>query len=595
MTNESGAALKGGKRLGLLALLALLLFLLIYYFCCGDKGGSRIVIKEPIKAPHGIAFIDVNGAYNNVQKVKVTLIDPEKMVVSSNGVSFGSVDVTGGVMSIGLSSKASFSVEKPYRFFIRAEAEGYMTNIRTVMITEDAPNFIPVFMTKLDDLPPSGLAASVGSIANVVDGILQQPDTLRAIPRGDPGSMMTIAMPKGVQFLCGGKPVEAKGPLSFRLLQGMPRDSNANRVFPGGFTVSDAFDENGGALADPSSPGFFTTAGWFTMEMNIGNSGVDGFSEPLVAEMPIDKNMINPETNALVKPGDKLPLWSMDDRTGIWKREETLSVEETTGGGLKIRFPVRHLSTFNADWMGPLCSTGTARIDVNYTYDAANAAGFGGNRYARLLSRADGSEIMAKTINFDNTGTLQIIRVPDGISTQLLVHRGSTFIEPLQGSTGPMSCPSSGNALALIGGAPAGCTLLEFVTGATADPVVNQCNNSVWTKNNCADGSPFLFEGIINADGNVTTVSYPANKCVRLWFLNNSAAADEIFLQFTINYGIPVLGPGDTPPTGTITTNAAGGPYSFDYWKENMPPGSTCSTRIRVRIPAALVSGNGCM
>src|SRR5687767_5930121 len=94
--------------------------------CKCKKKAAPLEIISTVTAIHGIAFFDVNSAIlQNVRNVKVTLIDPEKMVLSSNGFPFDSVRLKEGIMSIGLSTKAQFSVERPYRFTIRAEADGY--------------------------------------------------------------------------------------------------------------------------------------------------------------------------------------------------------------------------------------------------------------------------------------------------------------------------------------------------------------------------------------------------------------------------------------------------------------------------------------
>ncbi|MEZ4943631.1 MAG: hypothetical protein R3D58_22350 [Saprospiraceae bacterium] len=580
------------SRNSILGLLLILLVFLLYKYCCPFSDQGPIQVKGPIKAPLGVSFIDVNGANTNVQNVKVTLIDPGKKVVSSNAVPFQTVDVEGGVMSIGLASDAVFSVDSPYLFYIRAEADGYMTNIRPVVITADVPEYLPIYMSALRNLPPSGLASLVGNISTIQGGVLQTNETLISQSPQNTMRPMTIRMEEGLRFLCNGKPVTTPGALNYRLLFGMPRDSNANRVFPGGFEVLGAVDQSGKQLANPRNPAFFTTGGWFSLEMNIGKEGINGFSKPVLVDMPIADSTINPETQAMVKVGDTFPLWSLNNSTGVWTQEDETVVTENPEGGLKISFPITHLSTFNADWFTGACSTGTQRIDVSYTFDAANSTGFGGNRFTRLVNTADGSEIRAKTINFDNTGNLEVIRTPAGFTTQLLVHQGANSFFPIQGTSGSLSCPGTGS-LALVGSAPATCILLEFVTGAANAPVNNQCYNSVWTKNSCADPmSMFLFEGIINGDGNLIMPNYPANRCVRLWFLDDSPGSDQIYLEFTINFGIATIPPG-SPTSGTITTNAAGGPYSFTYWRENTAVGD-CTTRIRINIPAGLVSGNAC-
>src|SRR5262245_7588890 len=77
---------------------------------------NKIVITNPIKAPVAISFIDANRLLSKqIPKVKVTLIDPGGMVVTSNNLSFSSLEIQGGVMSLGLKKEAVLD-GAPYRF-----------------------------------------------------------------------------------------------------------------------------------------------------------------------------------------------------------------------------------------------------------------------------------------------------------------------------------------------------------------------------------------------------------------------------------------------------------------------------------------------
>ncbi len=103
------------KRDGRLLFIAIVLLLVLQHCKCRNTF-PPIEVKSSVKAIHGIAFIDVNDAIlKNVRNVKVTLIDPEKMVLSSNGSRFEQIVLPAGVVSIGLSAEAKFSIEKPYR------------------------------------------------------------------------------------------------------------------------------------------------------------------------------------------------------------------------------------------------------------------------------------------------------------------------------------------------------------------------------------------------------------------------------------------------------------------------------------------------
>lgn len=586
MSTNSSSLPNGGSRLTLFVLLILLVLILVYYFCCRDKG-SLIVERGPIKAPHGISFIDVNGANSNVQKVKVTLIDPDQMVVSSNGVSFNSVEVTGGVMSIGLSSKASFSIEKPYRFFIKAEAEGYITNLRSVVVTEDAPNFIPVYMTNMDKLPSSGLAATFATITEVKSGVLQKTDTLKAVPRWGQVPPLSIVIKEGTKLYHDGKPIQGQGPLSYRLLYGAPRDSNANRVFPGGFEVTDAMDESGKTIADPANPLFFTTAGWISMEMNVGNEEVNSFSEPLLVEMPIADTIINPETQEVLKSGDKIPLWSLDNRTGVWTSESVVSVSAGADGVLRASFPIKHLSTWNLDYKGPRCLQ---------TIDIAYRAPFVGQHFTRLFdvsSPTTGIEISSHLIDFDpvvapaTEETFHLVRTPANGTYNLVVHTGLDASSIILGTSDNFGCADNLNKHLNLFNTPSGnCVNLEFVNSGGAAVL---CRNSFWHKTGIA--TLFTFGGMIDA-GQLRLASGLGPQSISLWFYDPATSAQAL-LTFDINFGM-VPGSVTVPFTYTVGGTAVPIPAgtTIGIARTVTAPPATCpASTFTITIPNIVVSG----
>lgn len=556
-------------------LLLLLIALLVYRFCCGEvpKKGPLVDIKGPILAPHAVSFLNVNGGASNVKNVRVTLIDSAGMVVSSNGVSLSTLEVSGGVMSIGLDPKASFSREKPYRFFIRAEADGYMPNFRPVAITDNGPNYIPIYMLSLESPPSSGLSSAVNTIAAVNNGVLQNTQEI-ATNRFGLGELppLTIRMKEGTRMLCDGKPVEVQGPLNYQLTFGIPRDSNANRVFPGGFEVTDAVDEKGNRLNWPNDPAFFTTAGWFSMQMNIGGTGVNGFSKPLDVTMPIRKGTVNPENQKPVEKGSVIPLWSVDERTGVWKKEGQVTVEEDANG-LVGRFSVSHLSTYNIDYKGVQC-TGTITI-------TNPGPAITGQKYTRFVDRATGDDIKTKMYDFDaSTFPIEIIRFPaTGNNHRLLIHNSSDPYDAVGRSSDDVGCGALNGTMG--NGPGSGTQTLRFIQGGGTAIF---CNNALWYRG-IGGGTPFSLGGIINTSGELNH-SISGIRDMALWFYTPGMSPQEAVLTFEIDF--------NTPPSASFTS------VNYTYRVGAAPDVTGIDLGYRmdsatgilfVRIPAAVATG----
>lgn len=570
--------------------LVLLIFLLLWLFCNKPKN-SLVEIKSPIQAPTGIAFIEVsNQSLRNVPNVKVTLIDTVGQVLSPNGIPFKTINVIGGVMSVGLSTKAAFSPERPYRFFVKAEADGYMTNIKSVVITADRANYVPIYMVKLNDLPGTGLASSVATTVDVVGGNIGAEQTLVAMASGSQTPQITIKIPEGTQLLCEGRPIEARGRLSYRLLTGNPLDSAANLVFPGGYEVTDAVDENGESIKDitPGNPAYFRSAGWFSMDMKVGNEGVNGFSKPLEVEMPLAEGLLN-QAGLPLKAGDKVPLWSMDNGTGVWKQEGETTILDDGTGSLRAVFKVSHLSTWNLDYWGLTCAD---NIEVTYTM-----GDFPGSYFTQYISASTNAVLKSSymDVDFSTDGNLAVAdyqlvlqRVPSE-NARLFVYDGNDQWFPVRGRSSVLNCTSSPNTLGRLGSPSFPCVSVQFVREAGGEPPL-VCSNTVWQKPTCNPADLAIHAGSLKAT-NAGKVKVPlgagGQQCLQLWYTRLvGGVPSEVLLTFRLDFSSS--GSGDV----WEGTNEAGA-VSFSYTVTGAADG--CGTAIRIVVPDSVLSGIVCI
>ena len=582
MTNESLVAKGNGVKYTAAGLLLLLIFLFIYYFCHSSGGGTgkSSSNKGPLKAPHGIEIIDINGDSLNVPVARVYLIDPEDKVVSANEVAFDTVEITDGVMSVGLLPDAVFSEESPYRYSIRVEADGYATVLKTIVITRDVPNYIPVYMAKLDNLPSgSRIAGKSGAISSVNNGLLSENVTLE-ISADAPNKPLplTITFDAGTRFLANGAPITQEGPVEYRLLLGAPYDNQANRLFPGGFLMNDGINPNGDTIT-PANPRYLTTAGWFSLEMSVRGIKVDGFSNPVRVNMGVEPKVKNPATDSSIQSGKKVPIWSLNYETGVWQNDSAAQV----GNDYTVDFSITHLSLWTLSYTTGICGV----VPVTYV---DGTGGFSGSRYTRLMDASNGSELQAALIDFDAppTRVLNINKFPTSKQATLIVYEGASaatapFGNSVEGQF--LSCQSACNCLVRNTAVTAPCKFqLKFqrtTSTGTVLPVFTQ--NSVWYKAPCS-APLFNFAGVVGSATGIVKVPYPSGPfCVRVWFLHGGSAR---YLDFPLN---PTLVPGSY--TGTIAASSptgwyftSGVPTQFDYAIQNAAcPGTNRIVTITLR------------
>ena len=566
----------------LLTLVALIAIFLFFKYCLNPTQ-AIVEIKSTIQAPTGVAFIEVkDGTRQNVTgRIKVTFIDSAGMVMSANGVPLTTIDIT-SVMSIGLSPNAKLSVDKPYLFYIKVESEGYATNIKPVVITQNTAYYIPIYMVKLDALPSgNGLAATVGTTSALIDNN-------QTIVAGTGAQSFRLTIPEGTRFSVAGKEINSESKLSYYLLRGNALDSSANLAFPGGFEVVKAMNETGKEIVNPIAPAYFTTAGWFTMELkDETGQKIDGFSKPVEVEMPINNRVKNPITQAVVKAGDRIPLWSMNEQTGVWIKNGETTVVDAGGGQLKTKYSINHLSTWNLDFLQNGCNAGT-QITVSYN-NAPGINDFNGSYFSEYIRESDGLVVGTNPNLSITSGGSPLILLRAAANSRLYVHEGNDVASLLKGRTTVLTCGGIGT-LGLVGSNSYPCVDLEFTVQTDGVPTDRfLCSSAVWYKQGtCASG--YLYNAGITVDGKVKIFSEAINQeCLELKFSTTEAVPREIRLTLNIPYSNPSTV--FTPATGSVYIGA-GAPTNFTYQYLVSSTGATppnCGKKVQIVLVNAVV------
>lgn len=470
----------------LLVAIVLALFAFFFQKCQPEPPAPGTTTKDPIIAPVAIAFFDVAPPMTvNVKDVRVTLIDSLGMVRTAGGDSLVSFDLEAGVMCLGLKKGTEVNAESPYSFSIKAEAADFSEVIQTIVLRGDQPAYVPVYMTKISN-PAPGLVAGLLGI-NLVNSRVNEPLNVSLPVAGSGAVRFTI--PAETRLLTGGKDSEAKE-ARLRITYGDPIQPNANRVFPNGPLVTNAIDSAGRPVATPDNPFYFESLGWISINIDSDAGEIDGFSQPVEVELPINPELMDPKNKEPYRVGQKVPVWSLDERTGVWREEFSTPLRKGENGVLVATFKIQHLSTWNLDYKMGACS--------NVLQIVATNNGCPGMFYSEIqLNGTALSPTLAGTTNshtlFYNNGpnTFTVANAPDVASgLRFLVYNNAT------GPTGPMT---TAPAAVLLNNCPTGTVNFSFTppttTGcerlgiemelhdASASPVkVNLCNNALWYK-----------------------------------------------------------------------------------------------------------------
>ncbi|MCO6475696.1 MAG: hypothetical protein J5I94_03700 [Phaeodactylibacter sp.] len=341
--------------IGILAVILAILAVIIYQFCGTETiDDTPPIQRDRIIAPISFVFYDAaSPSSTNVENVKVTIIDSLGQVRTSGGLQLSEINLTGGVMTLGLKEGTQISGDAPYGFSVMAEASGYADVLQTITVTKASPQHVPIYMANLE-APPPGIAAGIQPFP-IAGSSLSQPVNI-SVPV-ERGGAVQVTIPEGTKLLCDGEPINAEGG-SLRVAYGDPLSPAAAQVFPNGPVVTNAVGRNGEIVASLENPGYFNSLGWATIDIQAGDGEVNGFSDSVTISLPVSRELINPETNEPYFVGQQVPVWSLNERTGVWKEELSSPLEyQGEFGPLVARFKVTHLSTWNLDFKVDICTS----------------------------------------------------------------------------------------------------------------------------------------------------------------------------------------------------------------------------------------------
>ena len=391
------------------------LIMCTFFYTCKDPfKGIDIIADANVynNAPVNILFLNANE--NNLQPigdfpVVVSGPDADKVI---NEVGKKDFKVVGGILTLGLQEGIKPSQSNKIQFHINAQIEGYVPLSQTIVLDSDSASQYVIKMSQYSSLP-EGTSAMVGNSTTLSGNTNANAKNFTLDSKINKPEKANILLQAGTQFLAENGAVLNGNSLTSNIVHYSTGTEASLDAFPGGFMPQNIQDENGNTLG----AGSFVTAGFLSIDMKVGNQKVKKFSKPLKVEMEVNSAIINPSTGSALKVGDEIPVWSMDEETGIWKKESTAKIVNESGK-LKVHFDINHLSYWNLDFYGPICSRNST-ITINANAVAAN------KYYTLKLVTPNGQPLTnyATSSRYINQGnnTITLYNMPN-LSAKLLIY-----------------------------------------------------------------------------------------------------------------------------------------------------------------------------
>lgn len=203
--------------------------------------------------------------------------------------------------------------------------------------------------------PPAGVAVAVQrDVKADATGVLSTALDLTATTTDEAskGAAATFKLPAGTVLKDRtGQPLT--GDLKVSIGYFSPNAADVGAIFPGGLSPESvsAFT-NGVSGTRERQRGYFITAGLLAVDIVDGQGRKAHALENALGSMTIQTpaGLINPDTDEPIKDGDKVPVWSHNETTGLWSQERVATFKQTDSGNFEVTYEVNHLSYWNLDW-----------------------------------------------------------------------------------------------------------------------------------------------------------------------------------------------------------------------------------------------------
>ncbi len=368
----------------------------------------QIVVKNDlIRIPLSLRILDLNPAPGATTfappKVEITVTGPDADNIYTPAIEKISAigSVSGGLLDIALKKALIPTAQKPVKFSLTFKAAGYLTTVRSFQIVDTTLQMQEIGMINLSR-PPQGVAVINATVDVGANGLTQD-----AVIKGD---SVKVDIPKGTIFKTANGEV-VTGAVSVQLVQFSPNSFASLEGYPGGFSPNNVKDKSGKDLGG----GSFQTLGFLALDMKAGDKEVKNFEGgELSVSMNVSNNLKNPNNNnANMKPGETVPLWSLDTKTGEWQEEQVITMTGTAAQPVAT-WKQKHLSYWNLDYFWGFCFTGKtlvfpSNLPPNYYYVefVDNVTGFVYTRKYHYIDR-NRSETLVFVPNTPNQVYLRI-------------------------------------------------------------------------------------------------------------------------------------------------------------------------------------------
>ncbi len=356
------------------------------------------------------ATVNLRFAGTNANQIVTTLDEP-----------ITSISTQSGALEFGVSSSVTPTSQSPVKVTLVASSGGYQTTSYPLTISSTGSHPITMAMVKTS-APPQGTSTAPSTpIQTSSGGQTSTTTTVQTNAESTTGGSAEITVPSGTTIK------DANGdPLAGSLTVNVTYFSNnqsANGALPTGLSAS-ITNQDGS-----TGSGFLQAAGFATFSITDQNGQLaKSFSTPVTLSFSVPGSTVNPTTNAAIKNGDTVLIYSFDEASQTWTFETNgTAAGPDAKGNFSITFQASHLS----DWMAGWIASGAQVCTNNFTVNIV-----GSYSSLRVKALLGGEDLAYSAILSGNKSsfTVNSLTVPKGVPVTIEAYTQLQCPEALAGS-----------------------------------------------------------------------------------------------------------------------------------------------------------------
>ncbi|NIJ43575.1 hypothetical protein FHR24_000014 [Wenyingzhuangia heitensis] len=354
--------------------------------------------------------------------------DDKDKVVTDAGENISKLKIIDGVVNLVVNPNKNIE-NNPVEVLLKISGDNYLTTTVPVTIGIDERTEVSAYVVNKTS-PVDGIEREEKT-ASIKNGVSEEQIVIETEIVNQTKNKAKVSIDVGTQFQdINGNLIEGDE-VELEVTNFSPTNIDALTSFPGGFSPQSVTLDGGEVVNDVA----FVTAGFVSVDMEVGGVEVKNFSKAITITMSVDTGSMNPDTGELVKLGDVIPIWSYSKDNGQWDYHGDSEVV-MIDGKLQVEYTTTHLSWYNMDFYGRRCSR------YSWWGDSSNGTpvtlqlslpGVSSSDSRRLLStfvyEGTSQEVSynaTKTQYWYDGQTFELNNTPAGRNLQLVVYSGDS-------------------------------------------------------------------------------------------------------------------------------------------------------------------------